>query len=103
MIWAADAEHALSAEWATGNAFDVNAGNGTSTLSSSWAASSRVRRLTTGMAQGTGMYAITVRAADHDAYTSGAQRTEIGQNNTARVMADGIDRQMHQGQDRWIA
>ena len=45
---------------------------------------------------------MTVRASDRDYYTSGAKRTEVGQNNSARTMADGVDRQMHQGQDRWI-
>ncbi len=46
---------------------------------------------------------MTVDAGDRDAFTSGAQRTELGQNNSARAMADGVDRQMYQGQDRWIA
>jgi hypothetical protein len=103
VVWAADGEAPLASEWATGNAFDVNGGNGTSTLSATWGPSTRVRRVTSPVAQGSYAFAMTVKAADHDAYTSGAQRTEVGQNNTARTMADGIDRQMRQGQDRWIA
>jgi hypothetical protein len=102
VIWAADAERELALEWATGNAFDVNSGNATSTLNSAWALSSRVRRTTSPVAQGSYAYAMTVRGSDRDAYTSGAQRTELGQNNAARTMADGVDRQMRQGQERWI-
>ena len=61
------------------------AGNATSTLSSSWTAGTRVRQVSSPVAQGQRAYAMTVRAADRDAYTSGAQRTEVGQNNGART------------------
>ena len=103
VVWAGDAEHTLAAEWATGNAFDINSGSATSTLNSAWANGTRVRQVTSPVAQGLRAYAMTVRASDRDAYTSSAQRTEIGQNNAARSFSDGIERQMLQGQERWIA
>jgi hypothetical protein len=104
-LWAGDAEHPLSAEWASGNAFDINAGRATSTLSTAWNASTtRVRRVTSPVAQGRYAYAMTVRAADRDAYASTSQRTELGQNNVARTFRNGSgDRQMRQGEERWIA
>ena len=61
-----------------------------------------MRQVSSPVAQGQRAYAITVRAADRDAYTSGAQRTEVGQNNGARSFPDGVERQMLQGQERWV-
>jgi Polysaccharide lyase/Ca-dependent carbohydrate-binding module xylan-binding len=103
VVWAADGERTLASEWATGNAFDVNDSKGTSTLSPQWAADTRVRRVTSPVAQGSWAYSITVRGSDRDAYTRSAQRTELGQSNSPRTMSDGVDRQMYAGQERWIA
>jgi hypothetical protein len=103
VIWAGDGESGLADEWATGNAYDINAGRGTFTHRRSWAGTTRVRRVRRPRAQGTAAYALTVRARDRDPYTRGAQRTELGQNNPDRRMPDRVDRQMYQGQDRWIA
>ncbi len=103
VIWAGDAESPSSREWATGNAFDVNRGNATSMLSGGWSSSTRVRRVSSPVAQGSSAYAVTVLGGDRDAYTSGAQRTEVGQNNASRSFPDGVNRQMTHGQERWIA
>jgi hypothetical protein len=103
VVWAADGERTLASEWATGNAFDVNDSNSAATTNSLWTSSTRVRRVTSPVAQGSTAYAMTVGGADRDAYTSTAQRTEIGQNNSPRTMSDGVERQMYAGQERWIA
>lgn len=103
VIWAGDGEKPLADEWSSGNAFDVNSSQGTYTTSSLFGSSTRIRQVTSPVAQGTRAYAMTVGGGDRDAYTSGAQRTELGQNNGARTMPDGVNRQMYQGQERWLA
>jgi hypothetical protein len=104
VLWSAHAEEALSREWAAGNAADVHDGLGTSTTDEDWAGTSRVRQVTAPVAKGERAYAISVSPGDFDAYTSGAQRTELGQNNTAREFWDGTgDRQFRHGHETWQA
>jgi len=102
VIWAGDAEAPFSREWASGTAYDVNRGDATSTLEDDWASTTRVKRVSSPVAQGGSAYAVTVRAGDRDHYSSSSQRTEIGQSNE-REFPDGVVRQMKQGQERWIA
>ncbi len=102
VIWAGDAEAPFSREWASGTAYDVNGGDATSTLEDDWASTTRVKRVSSPVAQGGSAYAVTVRAGDRDHYSSSSQRTEIGQSNP-REFSDGVVRQMKQGQKRWIA
>src|SRR4051794_24215197 len=103
VIWVAGAEHPLVDEWAAGNAADVDAGRGTSTQVQAWQGSTFVRQVTSPVAEGSRAYAFTVDPRSRDPYTHAAQRSELGQNNPARGMVDGVDRQMHQGEERWIA
>ena len=95
VVWTADATKPMSSEWAS---YTEAGGNGTYTQ-----AVSSTARIRQGLFNGRRSYAVTVRAGDRDRYTSTAQRTELGQGNPGRTMADGVDRKMYNGQERWIA
>ena len=56
-----------------GNAFDVDRARGTPTTDRGWTVSTRIRRVTSPVAQGTFSYAMTVRVGDRDASTQGAR------------------------------
>lgn len=99
LVWAACGASGLAEEWASGDAFDVRGGAGTICSDIAWGASTRIALVTLG---GRSCWKVTVRDGDRDAFSAGAQRTELGQGSPPRRMRDGVERRMFAGEHRFV-
>lgn len=100
VTWAADASKPFAEEWAAGNAFDVNRGEGTKGDNAAFARSTRIQRTVRG---GKPCWWVTVADGDQDFHGEGNQRTEMGQGSPPRKMPDGVERRMLPGTEHWLA
>lgn len=104
-LYDANASNPFADEWVAGNAFDVNRGEGTRSDEPAFATSTRITRVTSPTPPAPHAYAWQTTVADGDAdfHGDGNQRTEMGMGNPPRPMPDGVDREQHQGDVRFIA
>src|SRR5215212_9400334 len=96
VVWAADADGALSSQWASGataDCIDVPGNTGLATTDPAWARTTRMAQVTSPRPlTGTKCWQMTIVDGDADIFSVDAQRSELGQNSPPRPMPDGIDR-----------
>lgn len=111
VLYEADASSPFAEEWVSGNAYDVKSGEGTVGSDSGFTSTTRITRVTTPAPPSPFTYAwkTTVANGDADYYDTEHepgqknQRTEMGMGNPTRTMPDGVDREMREGDVRFIA